>query len=81
VLAQFGAEGPQGAADQADDAAGMSAAAAAVDLAEPPAQQPQAGGAALGNLSKFTGHGTAIISSQEQNETIIKFAYPSGRII
>jgi hypothetical protein len=29
----------------------------------------------------FTGHGTAIISNQEQNETIIKLAYPSGRII
>jgi hypothetical protein len=29
----------------------------------------------------FTGHGTAIISNQEQNETIIKIAYPSGKII
>ena len=29
----------------------------------------------------FTDHGTAIISNQEQNETIIKIAYPSGRII
>ena len=29
----------------------------------------------------FTGRGTAIISNQEQNETIIKLAYPSGRII
>ena len=29
----------------------------------------------------FTDHGTAIISNQEQNETIIKLAYPSGRII
>ena len=29
----------------------------------------------------FTGHGTAIISNQEQNETIIKLAYPSGKII
>jgi outer membrane protein assembly factor BamB len=29
----------------------------------------------------FTGHGTAIISNQEQNETIIVLAYPSGRII
>ena len=28
----------------------------------------------------FTGHGTAIISNQEQNETIIKLAYPSGKI-
>ncbi len=29
----------------------------------------------------FVDHGTAIISNQEQNETIIKLAYPSGRII
>jgi hypothetical protein len=29
----------------------------------------------------FIDHGTAIISNQEQNETIIKLAYPSGRII
>jgi peptidoglycan/xylan/chitin deacetylase (PgdA/CDA1 family) len=29
----------------------------------------------------LTGHGTAIISNQEQNETIIKLAYPSGKII
>jgi PQQ-like domain/Kelch motif len=29
----------------------------------------------------FTDHGTAILSNQEQNETIIKIAYPSGRII
>jgi outer membrane protein assembly factor BamB len=28
----------------------------------------------------FTDHGTAIISNQEQNETIVKLAYPSGRI-
>ena len=28
----------------------------------------------------FTGHGTAIISNQEQNETIIKLGYPSGKI-
>jgi hypothetical protein len=28
----------------------------------------------------FTGHGTAIISNQEQNETIVKIAYPSGKI-
>jgi hypothetical protein len=26
----------------------------------------------------FTGHGTAIISNQEENETIVKIAYPSG---
>jgi len=29
----------------------------------------------------FSDHGTAIISNQEQNETIIKLAYPSGKII
>jgi outer membrane protein assembly factor BamB len=29
----------------------------------------------------FTNHGTAIISNQEQNETIVKIAYPSGKII
>jgi outer membrane protein assembly factor BamB len=29
----------------------------------------------------FTNHGTAILSNQEQNDTIIKIAYPSGRII
>jgi len=29
----------------------------------------------------FTGHGTAIISNQEQNDTIVKIAYPSGKII
>ena len=29
----------------------------------------------------FIDHGTAIISNQEQNETIIKLAYPSGKII
>jgi len=29
----------------------------------------------------FTDHGTAIISNQEQNETIVKIAYPKGRII
>jgi outer membrane protein assembly factor BamB len=29
----------------------------------------------------FTNHGTAIISNQEQNETIIKIAYPAGKII
>ena len=29
----------------------------------------------------FTDHGTAIISNQEQNETIVKLAYPSGKII
>jgi Kelch motif len=28
----------------------------------------------------FTDHGTAIISNQEQNETIIKLSYPSGKI-
>jgi len=29
----------------------------------------------------FTNHGTAIISNQEENETIIKLAYPSGKIL
>jgi hypothetical protein len=29
----------------------------------------------------FTNQGTAILSNQEQNETIVKIAYPSGRII
>jgi outer membrane protein assembly factor BamB len=29
----------------------------------------------------FVDHGTAIISNQEQNETIVKIAYPSGRIV
>jgi outer membrane protein assembly factor BamB len=29
----------------------------------------------------FVGHGTAILSNQEQNETIIKIAYPSGKIV
>ena len=29
----------------------------------------------------FAGHGTAIISNQEQNDTIVKIAYPSGKII
>jgi len=29
----------------------------------------------------FVDHGTAILSNQEQNETIIKIAYPSGRIV
>jgi outer membrane protein assembly factor BamB len=29
----------------------------------------------------FTDHGTAIISNQEQNETIVKIAYPSGKIV
>ena len=29
----------------------------------------------------FIGHGTAILSNQEQNETIIKIAYPSGKIV
>ena len=29
----------------------------------------------------FTNHGTAIISNQEQNDTIVKIAYPSGKII
>ncbi len=29
----------------------------------------------------FIDHGTAIISNQEQNETVIKLAYPSGKII
>ena len=29
----------------------------------------------------FTNHGTAIISNQEANETIVKIAYPSGKII
>ncbi len=29
----------------------------------------------------FTNHGTAIISNQEQNETIVEIAYPSGKII
>jgi outer membrane protein assembly factor BamB len=29
----------------------------------------------------FIDHGTAILSNQEQNETIVKIAYPSGRII
>ena len=29
----------------------------------------------------FTGRGTAILSNQEQNETIIKIAYPSGKIV
>ncbi len=29
----------------------------------------------------FTGHGTAILSNQEQNETIVKIAYPSGKIV
>jgi outer membrane protein assembly factor BamB len=29
----------------------------------------------------FTDHGTAIISNQEENETIVKVAYPSGKII
>jgi outer membrane protein assembly factor BamB len=28
----------------------------------------------------FAGHGTAIISNQEQNDTIVKIAYPSGKI-
>jgi hypothetical protein len=29
----------------------------------------------------FTGHGTAILSNQEQNETIIKIGFPSGKIM
>jgi outer membrane protein assembly factor BamB len=29
----------------------------------------------------FTNHGTAIISNQEENETIVTIAYPSGKII
>jgi outer membrane protein assembly factor BamB len=29
----------------------------------------------------FANHGTAIISNQEQNETIVKIAYPSGKVI
>jgi hypothetical protein len=29
----------------------------------------------------FTGHGTAILSNQEENDTIIKIAYPSGKIV
>jgi len=29
----------------------------------------------------FAAHGTAIVSNQEQNDTIIKIAYPSGKII
>jgi outer membrane protein assembly factor BamB len=29
----------------------------------------------------FTNHGTAIISNQEQNDTIVKLAYPSGKIV
>jgi hypothetical protein len=29
----------------------------------------------------FTDHGTAIISNQEENETIVKIAYPSGTVI
>jgi hypothetical protein len=29
----------------------------------------------------FVDHGTAIISNQEQNETIVELGYPSGRII
>jgi outer membrane protein assembly factor BamB len=29
----------------------------------------------------FVDHGTAILSNQEQNETIVKIAYPSGRIV
>jgi outer membrane protein assembly factor BamB len=29
----------------------------------------------------FTDHGTAIISNQEENETIVRIAYPSGKII
>jgi outer membrane protein assembly factor BamB len=29
----------------------------------------------------FAGHGTAIISNQEQNDTIIKMAYPSGKVV
>src|SRR5262249_21301371 len=29
----------------------------------------------------FIHHGTAIISNQEENETIIELAYPSGKII
>ena len=47
MLPQLGVEDPQGAADQADDAGGMSAAAAAVDLAKPPAQQAGIGAAAV----------------------------------
>jgi hypothetical protein len=29
----------------------------------------------------FVDHGTAIISNQEQNDTIVKIAYPSGKIV
>ena len=29
----------------------------------------------------FAGHGTAIVSNQEQNDTIVKIAYPSGKIV
>jgi outer membrane protein assembly factor BamB len=29
----------------------------------------------------FTNHGTAIVSNQEQNDTVIKIAYPSGKIV
>ena len=29
----------------------------------------------------FADHGTAIVSNQEQNDTIVKIAYPSGKII
>ena len=29
----------------------------------------------------FAGHGTAILSNQEQNQTIVKIAYPSGKML
>ncbi|HEY6275893.1 MAG TPA: PQQ-binding-like beta-propeller repeat protein [Streptosporangiaceae bacterium] len=29
----------------------------------------------------FSNHGTAIVSNQEQNDTVIKIAYPSGKIV
>ena len=47
MLPQLGFEGPQGATDQADGAAGMGAPAAAVDLGEPPLQQAGIGAAAV----------------------------------
>ena len=42
---------------------------------------PPPGGFYFPDDAFFARHGTAIISNQEENETIVELAYPSGRLL
>lgn|GEM_PF-4865131 len=66
------------------DGRGVDLAPGGVDIefhGDPGASGPRPRSSRTAAPARTGDHGTAIISNQEQNETIVKLAYPSGKII